>query len=176
MPSLTTELENLINGGNMIVSTKLENYEKLWIDAISYFMQKKLQGVIISVSKSYSTLTKTFEANKIDTKNITFIDSITYNEEKRMGNCIYLEKPFNPTYVSVVSESFIKNKDAKFFIFDSLSSFFMYQPLAIVKFFHFTFAQLSANNKLGIVFDANMDTQKKEIIVISQACNKVIIL
>lgn len=175
MASVTAEIDNFVNGGNLIVSTKLENYEKLWIDTVGHFVEKKLQGVIISIAKSYSTLVKTFEANKIDTKNITFIDSITYNEEKRVGNCIYLEKPFNPTYVSVVMEPFIKNKDVKFFIVDSLSSFFIYQPLAIIKFFHFTFAQLSLNNKLGLIFDSNIDTTKKEVTVLSQACNKVVI-
>lgn len=176
MSSLTTELDNFINGGNLIVSTKLENYENLWTDTVSYFVGKKLPGVIVSIVKSYTTLVKTFEANKIDTRNLTFIDSVTYNEEKREGNCIYLEKPFNPTYVSVVLESFVKDPKTKFFIFDSLSSFLIYQPLAIVKFFHFSFSQLSINNKIGIVFDTNIDTSKKEIAVISQACNKMLII
>ena len=176
MPSITSEIENILNGGNLIISTKIDNYEKLWTDSIEYLTEKKMQGVVISIAKSYSTLTKTFEANKINTKDITFIDSVTYNEEKRVGNCIYLEKPFNPTYVSVILEPFIKNKDIKFFIVDSISSFLMYQPLAIVKFFHFTLAQLSLNNKMGIIFDASVDMTKKEIIVISQACNKVLVI
>lgn len=174
--ALATELDNFANGGNLIVSTKLENYESLWLDTVNYFIGKGYPGVIVSVVKAYTTLSKTFEASKIDTKDIIFIDSVTYNEEKREGNCIYLEKPFNPTYVSIVLEKFIKDPKMKFFIFDSLSSFMVYQPMAIVKFFNFTFSQLSAQNKIGVVFDTNIDTSKKEIAVIAQASNKMVIL
>ncbi|MBI2005237.1 MAG: hypothetical protein HYS80_00555 [Candidatus Aenigmarchaeota archaeon] len=176
MSSLSDELDNFINGGNLVVSTKLENYEKLWTDTISYFVGKKLSGVVVSIAKSYTTLVKTFEANKLDTKNLMFIDSVTYNEEKREGNCIYLEKPFNPTYVSIVMEPFIKDQKMKFFIFDSLTSFLVYQPLAIVKFFNFTFSRLSMNNKVGVVFDTNIDTSKKEVAVVAQSCNKLVII
>ena len=170
------ELENFTNGGNLVISTKLENYEKLWLDTVGYFVGKKMAGVVASVAKSYSNLAKTFEANKLDTKNLIFVDSVTYNEEKREGNCIYLEKPFNPTYVSIVLEPFIKDSKMKFFIFDSLSAFLIYQPLAIVKFFNFTFSQLSVNNKIGIAFDTNIDTAKREIAVIAQSCNKLLII
>ncbi|MBI2084706.1 MAG: hypothetical protein HYT70_03805 [Candidatus Aenigmarchaeota archaeon] len=174
--ALSAELDNFVNGGNVIVSTKLENYESLWLDTVNYFVGKNYPGVIISVVKAYTTLSKTFESNKINTKDIIFIDSVTYNEEKREGNCIYLEKPFNPTYVSIVLEPFVKDSKMKFFIFDSLSSFMVYQPMAIVKFFNFAFSQLSNHNKIGVVFDTNIDTSKKEIAVIAQASNKMVIL
>lgn len=176
MPSLSEELDNFINGGNLVVSIKLENYDKLWIDTLSYFIGKKISGVVVSVAKAYATLVKTFESNKLDTKNLIFIDSVTYNEEKREGNCVYLEKPFNPTYVSIVMEPFIKDPKMKFFVFDSLSAFLIYQPLAIVKFFNFTFSHLSMNNKIGVVFDTNIDTSRREIAVIAQTCNKLVVL
>ena len=172
--ALADELESVSSGGNLIVSTSMENYEKLWTDTVGFFDKRGDSGTILSINKSYIALGKLLESKKIDCKRLSFIDCISSNEEKREGNCIYLERPFNPTYVSIVMEPPIKDEKTKFFIFDSLSSFMMYQPLTIVKFFHFTLSQLAANNKIGLIFDVDIDTTNASVKSISQACDRLV--
>ncbi|MBI4017926.1 MAG: hypothetical protein HY366_03205 [Candidatus Aenigmarchaeota archaeon] len=170
--ALVDELSGVTSGGNIVLSSSLEKYDRLWADAASY-LSKKGPGLVLSLNKSYPALTKLMEANGIDAKKLTFIDCVTYNEEKREGNCIYLEKPFNPTYVSIILEPFIKG-DTRFFIFDSLSSFTLYQPLTIVKFFHFTLSQLALHNKTGVILDVDTDTTNTIVKAVTQACNKLV--
>ena len=169
------ELVNFVNGGNVIVSTKLENYEKVFIDTINYFLSKNMSGVILSLNKSYAALMKTFETNKVDTKNLTFIDSITYNEEKREGNCIYLSRPFNATNASIVIDELLKTPSNKFFVFDSLTTMLLsYDPVVTVKFFQYNLPKFASQKRTAIIFAIDVDTKNESTNLIVRLCDKIV--
>ncbi len=169
--------EKLLNfkSGNLLLSTKLENYEKLLVDIVGYFVNKNIAGVILSLNRSYSMLVKTFEANKIDTKNITFIDSITYNVEKKEGNCIYLSRPFNPTTASILITQLAQQESNKFFIFDSLTTLLLsYNVTNTVKFFQFILPKLASQNKLSLTLAIDADVNDKPTNLVIKLCDEFI--
>lgn len=174
MNLLSSEFDNYTKG-SLLVSTKLENYEKLWIDTISYFVEKNMSGVILSLNKSYTMLVKIFESNKINTKNITFIDTLTYNIEKTEGNCIYLSSPFNATHVAMVIDKLAQNPQNKFFIFDSLTTMLLsYDAVSTVKFFQFILPKLVAQDKLSILLAINADANEPNTNLVIKLCNKLV--
>ena len=175
MQSISSELDNFINGGNLLVSTKIETYDSLLVDTVSYFTNKNISGAILSLNKSYTMLTKTFEANKINTKDITFIDPITYNQEKTEGNCIYMARPFNPTNAALIITKLAQSPQIKFFIFDSLTTLLLsYNPVNTVKFFQFILPKLSSQKKLSLVFSLDSDPIDPNTNLIIKLCNKVV--
>ena len=99
-------------------------------DAIVNIM-KQLTGntCYVTTNKTYDSLKEIFQKNKINTKNIIFLDSISKSLKKTQDNLedvYFVSSPGALTELSLVIDKFLK-QGFDYLIFDSLTNLSIYQ-------------------------------------------------
>jgi len=172
---LINEIKNYLDGGSLIISTTLENYERHMIASLSYLVNdKKMKGIVLSVNKPCYSISKILDKNKIDKSKVLVIDAISSTQSKKEGNCLFIPKPFDPTNTSIVLSDVFDKEDLKFLIFDTISTLFIYDSMTVVKFIQFILAKFSPKNKIILLFGIDLDTKAEEVKLIAQSCDKLI--
>jgi archaellum biogenesis ATPase FlaH len=175
MPKLEVEFKEFIGDGNLIVLTSIESYQKILLEMLQYLINKKdFSGVLVTVNKPYNMLKEMFEKDKINLDNLVIVDCISSSSEKREGNVVFMPRPFSATNVSILLDQLSVDSNVKFFIFDTINNILTYDGTGIVRFFQYTTSNLVTRKKLTIILGIDLDTQNKEVNLISQSCNKVI--
>lgn len=175
MSKLEVEFKEFVEGSNLIVLTSIESYQKILLGMLQYLINKKdFSGVLVTVNKPYNMLKEMFEKDKINLKNLIIVDCISSNTEKRGDGVIFMSRPFSATNVSILLDQLSTNSNVKFFIFDTINNILTYDGTSIVRFFQYTTSNLVTRKKLTIILGVDLDTQNKEVNLISQSCNKVI--
>ena len=93
---------------------------------------KQLSGksvCYVTLNKTHSSLVELFKKNKIDTKNIVFIDTISKTIKSvpdQTQGCYYCSSPGALTEISVTISKFLKH-NFEYLIFDSLTNLLIYQ-------------------------------------------------
>jgi len=151
---------------------------------------KQLEGssiCYVTLNKTYKALQENFKKNKIDLKNIVFIDCISMTIIKKPPlekNCYYVSSPGALTEVSIVIGKFLKY-NFNYIIFDSLNSLLVYQKKAPVAKFvsglvnkvkstktRAIFYALSSEEQFNLIKDAGMFVDK--VIDLSEGSSKKI--
>jgi len=133
------------------------------------YIAKQLEGASIcyvTLSKTYKSLQESFKKNKIDTKNIIFIDCISQTIVKSPPsekNCYYVSSPGALTEVSIVIGKFLKH-NFNYIIFDSLDSLLVYQKKAPIGKFVSGLVNKIKTTKTKAIFYALSSKEQSELI------------
>ncbi len=173
------ELEELSENYIVTITSSSEKYSQVNKVVMDYFVnKKKLNGIYVTMNKPYETLINIFEKNKINTKNVFFVDAISgmLGEEKSEAeNCLVLQSPSALTEMSITISNACNSKKLNFLIMDSLSTLLVYNnEKSTVKFIHYLTAQLRKNRMDGIVLSLEKDMERKILDSIAQFCDKVV--
>jgi hypothetical protein len=101
---------------------------------------KKISGgsvCYMTANKTYDSLKEVFEKNKVDLKNVVFIDAISKTFKKspdQAENVYYISSPGALTEMSLVISKFLRH-NFEYFVFDSLTNLGIYnKPEVCAKF------------------------------------------
>lgn len=116
-------------GSYQIILSILSN--EYYNESLIKIMKQLENGKIcyVSLNKTTDSLVKNFRANKIDTKNIFFIDAVTrsFEQNKSHDNSILISSPYALTELGIAISEILKTKAFGIIIFDSLSTLSIYQ-------------------------------------------------
>lgn len=107
----------------------------------------------VSLNKTYSSLVKNLESNKIDANKFFFIDTVTkpIKPIKEADNCIFISSISAIGELSISITKILEKGKFESFIFDSLSTMLIYHDVAtITKFIHNLITKLNELNCTSI--------------------------
>lgn len=166
----------------VVVIAKSDKLQKITLGILKYFVNKKKAScVYVTVAKPYKAIINILTANKINTKEIMFIDCITAlslgGDMQRAGNCIFC-KPESLTNLSIALVNALKGlsqENERILVLDTLSTLMLYnQAKSISQFMHLLTFNLREMGVRSIVFTLEEDSDKAMISQITQFCDKVI--
>lgn len=156
-------------------------HEKLNFALLNILTNKKnFQGCYITVNKPHKHLVGLLKKNKVNSKNLVFIDCITKNISRSAaveGNCIFIDSPTNLTALGIAIKEVVDlMKPGQRFVFiDSLSSLLLHNSTAkVLKFFHFLSGKMRIWEIDGLMVSLHTETDKKLIAEIAEFCDKII--
>ena len=159
-----------------------KKYQKANIDIIKSLVKEGTPGVYVTLNRSYENVKELFENEKINTRNVIFIDAVTKTAggkvEKR-DDCLYIGGPKNLSDISIAMDQAIMAipvKD-KFLFFDSLSTLLLYNDVRIVaKFVHFISGKMRVWKIKGVIISLRRTSDKELIEELQPLCDVVLYL
>lgn len=134
---MALKLSALQSGEIVLFLTSEIKYAKTNAEILKYYLNK--QGnycAYVTVNKSYASLIKEFERNKIKTDKLLVIDAITPvgNTTQRAGNAIFVGSPRALTQISItITSALDKLPEGKRVLFlDSISTLSIFNDLKSV--------------------------------------------
>ncbi|MBU2477020.1 hypothetical protein KKG83_06125 [Candidatus Micrarchaeota archaeon] len=141
----------------------------------------KEKGIYVTVNRPFESLQSLLMENKINTKNIFFIDAITLTisgQAKEVPNCMFINSPNSLTELGIaLGEAFnaMKQKEDRFIFFDSLSTLLIYnQSKSVSKFAHFLTGKMREWKIKGVLISLQKNTDERLIAQVSQFCDRII--
>lgn len=163
----------------VLLLEKVQEYAMVSLRLMHFLSAKNIPGVYISTNKPISALTESLNAQKINYKNIFFVDAITKTinaEIIEAANFAYVDSPKNLTDLSVAIEAGAQkiNGEKKFIIFDSISTLLVYnKALVVEKFVHSVAGKMRTWKAKG--FFLMVENKQDEITkTIAQFCDETI--
>ncbi|MBU1120450.1 MAG: hypothetical protein ABIE23_06255 [archaeon] len=156
------------------------SYSKINIELIRIFCKEHVQGIYVTLNRSFLFLNELFQSEGINIDNMKFIDAITKvtgRKEVKAENLVYVESPNNLVELSVEIDEAIKSVKEKpaFLIFDSISTLLIYNEIgSCEKFIHLVIGKLQESKLKGIFLMVKSDEMKGIINTLSQFCDKTI--
>lgn len=159
-PDIAKELEE--NQTILLVMPSME-YNKLIVDTA-----KNLKGSIayVTLNKTSDALKELFKKNRIDTKDIVFIDAISKTIKKvpDSGEGVYfVSNPGALTELSITIDKFLKH-NFDYLIFDSLTNMLIYEKKAPVAKFVSSLVSKVRQGKTKAVFYALSVKEQQSLI------------
>ena len=146
-----------------------KKYQKTNIGIIKTFLDQGIPGVYVTLNRPFENIKELFEIQKIDTKNVIFIDAVTKTAGgviKKQKDCLFIGGPKNLSDISIAMDQgimAIPGKD-KFLFFDSLNTLLMYNDVRVVaKFVHFLSTKMRVWKVKGIIISLRR-TQDSDLI------------
>ena len=102
-------------------------YNEVIVDTLKQLSGKSI--CYVTLNKTYNSLKELFKKNKIDTKNIVFIDAISKtikNMPDQTEGCYFCSYPGALTEISVAISKLL-NHNFEYLVFDSLTNLLIYQ-------------------------------------------------
>ena len=122
--------------------------------------------VYVTLNKTRDSLVELFKKNKINTKNIVFIDAISKmikNVPDQSEGVYYVSSPGALTELSLVISKFIKH-DFDYLIFDSLTNLLIYESKSPVAAFVSSLVNKIKENKTKAIFYA-LSVKEQETLI-----------
>lgn len=147
-----------------------------------YVNKKKYECVYVTVNKPFEAILDIIKKEKIDHKKVFFIDcikEITSSGIEGEGNCMFVGSPNDLTNISIaISEMVGRMKGRKkILFFDSLSTLTIYhEHHSVEKFAHFISNKMREWKMAGAFISLKKESDEKLISMLSQFCDKMIIL
>lgn len=152
-----------------------KRYQKTNTQLVKSFVDKKIPGVYVTLSKPYETLVKIFKKSGIDPETILFIDAVTktVGGAEKKNNCLFIGSPENLSDIGIAMDQAIKGiEKEKFVFFDSLSTLLIYNdPTSVAKFIHFLASKMRVWKVKGIIVSLKRKEDDKLIKEIIQFCD-----
>ena len=129
------ELRKLGKKFNALLVVPAEKLQRTMDEALKFLIKNNTPGIYISLSKPYSSIINDLKKNKIDKKNILFIDCITetVSAPKRQKGISYVHSPADLTRLSIELGEFMEsNSSNKFLMMGSLSTLLIYNNMNVV--------------------------------------------
>jgi hypothetical protein len=138
-------------------------------------------GIYITINKPYNTLIKYLKDNKINTKNIFFIDAISRvvgGGIRMTKDCLYIPSPTQLTDLAIAMTQALesmKHKENKFIFLDSLSTLLIYNPFEVTaKFVHFIITRLRVFGLVGLIISIEKQIDERMLNILIEMCDKVV--
>ena len=132
----TDILNELKKNQNVVLISSSRDHEKTMSELHKAVSKKFKKICMITVNKSFSTLIKKFQEEKIDYSNYCFIDCISKKNMivQQSKQCIYVS---SPTALTELALTIGKLRQIDLIILDNISSFLLYNEDAeLLKFLH----------------------------------------
>jgi len=131
----------------------------------------------ITLNKTYESLKEHFKKNRINLKNIVFIDAISptlKKTPKEMPNCYFVSSPAALTELAIVIDKFLEHK-FDYLIFDSLTNLMIYQKKAhVAKFILSVINKIRAGKTKAIFYALKVEEHEALIEETGMFADKVI--
>lgn len=154
--------------------------EKYFNKVVKILKLVKKDGLIyVTTNKTYDSVIKICQKNKIDPKTIFFIDCISkqvgIDKNKEPENCLFLESPQSLTSIGIaISQSVNYFKKSTVLFLDSLSTLLIYNDAAtIYKFSNFLFNKMRSEKIDTIILALESDIEKDIIKQIQSLADEV---
>jgi archaellum biogenesis ATPase FlaH len=165
----------------IILTEKPSDYGMLTPRLVKYFVNKGMKGVYVTVNKNTADLLDAFRAENIRINNILFIDAVAglTGVGKIEGESFnYVDSPKDIVGLSILIEKAVASigEGKKFIIVDSVSTLFVYNKERVVeRFIHSLSGKIRAWKAKGVFILAEA-TSEEIVNVLSQFCDRDIIL
>src|SRR3989338_1306549 len=162
-----------------LATVPASSYNKTNIEIIKNFISEGIPGVYITLNKPYSTMLESFKKNKIDTRLIIFVDSVTKlasSNVKKDKNCLFIGSPERLSDISIAMDQAVRAipTKEKFVFFDSLSTLLIYNKSdTVARFIHFLATKMRAWKVKGIIISLEKEKNKDLIDKLTQVCDLV---
>ena len=120
----------------------------------------------VTLNKTYKSLQENFKKNKIDIKNIIFVDAISkvIKKNPEVGkNSYFVSSPAALTEMSIAIDKFL-NYGFEYLIFDSLDNLLIYQKKSPVIRYVSSIVNKIKNSKTKAIFYAVSSEKQKDLI------------
>jgi hypothetical protein len=138
-------------------------------------------GIYITLNKPYNTLKEYLRENKINTKNIFFIDAISRiagESMKMTKDCLFIPSPTQLTDLGIALTQAVesmKHKENKFIFLDSLSTLLIYNPFEVVaRFVHFIITRLRVFGLVGLIISIEKQIDERMLNILIEMCDEVV--
>jgi len=140
---------------------------KFWLDAAN-------QGTYVSLHRPFNNLLDNFNAAKIDSKKLFFVDCVTKNELD-IPNCYFLKTENDLKSLNLALTSLIKSKDSSFIFIDSLTSLCVCNnEKSVLKFSKNIIQKIHTKKLNGIIIGVSNNQNEKFLEEISAHCDETI--
>ncbi|MBI2629488.1 hypothetical protein HYW76_00135 [Candidatus Pacearchaeota archaeon] len=177
---MVIKFSELKEGEISLVITSAKKYVITNLAILKYYINnKKYNCVYISVNKPYAALMKLLQQERINTKNVFFIDAITPASFKtqKAENAIFIGSPRGLTDISIAATSAVNSlpADNRLLFLDSISTLIFYNNTgSVTKFSHFLINKMKEWNCSGTIISLEKETDDEMISRLSQFCDRVI--
>ena len=175
------QFNDLIEPFIVLVIVDPKKYLEQNLELLKGFINdRKMDGIYITVNRSYKSLIPVIQKEGIALSHIFFIDLITETKKEepiREGNCIFMGNASNLTDLAIaISQAVSVNPKTKKFIFlDSLSTMLIYNEAgSLSKFSHFLTSKLREWNVDGLFISLDSASDRELTDKLSQFCDKVV--
>jgi hypothetical protein len=172
------KLENCVKENKIVIFVVSNKKYVNQLNEITSAVTKTNKNILyVTLNKSYKVLAESFEKKGIDTKKITFIDSVSGGVQKPKDYKVYfVSSPKALTELSItINETMKQNIDIM--VLDSLSTLLVYEdPLTVVKFVHSIVSKIRDVNKKCVMTSLSEDAGKSILKDLSMFVDKVIVL
>jgi len=159
--------KNLLLGGNKItvVVADAHNYMKEIARTISELTNKEgIPGVYVTINKPFKVVKKQFEACKVNTKMLIFIDAISAEAGRivKEDGCVFVQTPRSLSDMSIAIHAAVGALPSKrkFVFFDSLTTLLIYNEAhSVLRFTHFLTTKMRSWDVDGIILSLDSDTK-----------------
>ncbi len=153
--------------------SKPEDYTAANIVIISTLTKRlRLAGIYVTLNKPCSAVSKELEREKINLKQLLFIDGTGEEKSKKISNCIYIQGNQSLTELSLAMTEAGRNKSTDFIFFDSLSTLLVYNSREITeRFIHYIVNKGKSMNLFMVIISVEEERSNKLIPLLSQICD-----
>jgi len=169
------ELSKIVNKkGVYTVITQSENYLAVSQEIIR-ILNKKFQGIYVTLSKSHCNIAERLKSEKINMSNILFIDNTEEGNGCGANNAVFIGKNKSLTALSLVLSQAARQKSMKFIFFDSVTTLLVYHKLEETERFIHYFVNKAKNLGILVILMAVDEGKTRNLIpILSQFCDGLI--
>ena len=159
-----------------------KKYQRIHPKVLKTIIEEKcFAGIYITINKPYNTLKQYLRENKINTKNIFFIDAISRvvgGTIRMTKDCLFIPSPTQLTDLGIALTQALesmKHKENKFIFLDSLSTLLIYNPFEVTaKFVHFIITRLRVFGLVGLIISIEKQIDEKMLNILIEMCDRVV--
>jgi KaiC/GvpD/RAD55 family RecA-like ATPase len=147
---------------------------------IKFLINKDFEIIYVAISTPTKIIMEKMEEEKLDLKKIKVIDAITMQsqvkeiEKNELDGIRYVKSPSDLLDLKIAIESALKKNKKQALIFDSVTTFAIYNKTKTTeKFLHTLTAKLKSM-KVKMILIAASNTDKKLLATVSQFCDKAV--
>jgi KaiC/GvpD/RAD55 family RecA-like ATPase len=179
MLKIMQALEDIPESFVVLFIIKADDYSMLLAELLKVLLERNQKGIYLTVNKPVEDLLKAFNARRIKTESVFFIDAISALVERKTlssKNTLFLD---SPTDLIELSNAFSKKLDSMqgldFVVFDSVNTLLLYnkQP-AVEKFIHLIVGKMRGKKLKGFLIAVKSSESAGFIETISQFVDKSI--
>ena len=159
--------KELLLGGNKItvIVADAHDYMKKITKTLSELTNKEgIPGVYVTINKPFKVIKRQFEAGKVNTKMLIFIDAISAGAGKivKEDGCVFIQTPKSLSDMSIAIHAAVEALPSKrkFVFFDSLTTLLIYNEThSVLRFTHFLTTKMRSWDVDGIILSLDSDTK-----------------
>lgn len=176
---MRNEFTDMTDGSVVFVIADAEILLKTNIQIMDILLKNR-SGLYVTVNEPYDSLEKIMKRNRIDAKNMFFIDCVTKQAgglADRTDKCLYMASPGNLTEISIAISEVLHAMpgNRKFLFLDSLNTLLVYNSkTSVAKFSHYSSNRIKILGHAGVFTSAENQMDDMLVKQISEFCSKVV--